>query len=108
MNGRRRRIGTIFQASIDCGGPIARQYVRDVDLVAALHLPDLLGAALFGGLAILGGNGVRVDQLLRESRSFEYAYDDQAQLPGCSHGNFLKAFSSEVDICSRNENAAKQ
>jgi hypothetical protein len=77
-NGRRRRIGTIFQTSIDRGGSIARQYVRDVDLVAALHLPDLLGAALFRGLAILGGNGIRVDQLLREGRFGEYAHDNQA------------------------------
>jgi hypothetical protein len=34
----------------------------------AFHLPDLLGPALFRGLAILGRDRIRVDQLLREGR----------------------------------------
>jgi hypothetical protein len=45
--------------------------------VTAFHLPDLLGAALFRGLSILGRDRIRVDQLLRESRLGEYAHNNQ-------------------------------
>ena len=68
-------LGPSSQALIDCRGPIARQHLRDVDPVTALHLPDLFGAALFRGLAILGRDRIRIDQLLRESRLGEYAHD---------------------------------
>jgi hypothetical protein len=76
-DGCRGRIGAIFQALVDSRRPVSRHHFRDVDLISALHLPDLLGAALFRGLAILGRNCIRVDQLLRESRFREYAHGNQ-------------------------------
>jgi hypothetical protein len=49
--------------------------------MTAFHLPDLLGATLLRGLAILGSHCIRVDQLLRESRFGQYAHGNQTQLP---------------------------
>jgi len=73
MAGRRRRwIRAVFQASIDGSRPVSRQHLCDVGLVTALELLDLLGAALFRRLAILGSNCVRVDQLLCEAWFGEY------------------------------------
>jgi hypothetical protein len=50
---------------------ISWQHLRGFDLLAAFDLGDLLGAALFRGLAKLGRNRTGVDQLLSETRSGE-------------------------------------
>ena len=56
------------QALRDMGGAVARQHLGFLGLVSAFALPDLLGAAFFRGLAILGSHRIRVDQFLGESR----------------------------------------
>lgn len=72
MNRGRCRVRAIFQALIDGRRPISRQHLRDFDLVTALHLLDLLGAAFFRSPAILGSNRIWVDQLLCEDWFGEY------------------------------------
>ena len=53
---------------IDVLGPVPRQHLGRISLVLALGDPDLLGAALFRGLAKFGGDGIRVHQLLGQAR----------------------------------------
>ena len=53
----------------DMRGAVSRQHLGLFSLLGAFALPDLLGAAFFRGLAILGSHRIRVDQFLGESRS---------------------------------------
>lgn len=77
LGGRRRRTGAICQTLVDGRRPVSWQHLRHIDLMTTLHLPDLLSAALFRSLAILGSHGIRIDQLLREGRFGEHAHGYQ-------------------------------
>jgi len=58
--------------------PISRQHLGFIGLFGAIELPDLLGTAFLRSFAILGSDGVRVDQLLSKGR---FANDDGSNKP---------------------------
>jgi hypothetical protein len=69
MRGGRGLVRGIFrQALDDMSGPFPRHHLGFVGLMSALPLLDLLGTALFRSLAILGSDGIRVNQLLSKGR----------------------------------------
>jgi hypothetical protein len=73
---------TIFgQASRDMGRPISEKHLGFIGLASAVALSDLLGTAFFRGFAILGSDGIRIDQLLRKRRFTKNQCSDKTQVP---------------------------
>jgi hypothetical protein len=70
--GGRLTLAVVRQASRDMGSPISGQHLCFIGLVSAFALPDLFGTTLFRSFAILGRNGVRIDQFLGERRYSEH------------------------------------
>lgn len=65
-----------FQAMIQIGGPIPRQYLFEVRLQGTFALTYLLGAALFGCLPVFGCNLAGIDQRLGSGGSGGKQRDD--------------------------------
>jgi hypothetical protein len=73
---------TVFgQASRDMGSPISGQRLGFIGLASAVALSDLLGTAFFRGFAILGSDGIRIDQLLSKGRFTKNQCSDKPQVP---------------------------
>lgn len=75
---------SLFRQCQACGyvrDPISRQDLGFIGLVHAFALSDLLGAALFRSFAMLGSNGIRVDQFLSEGRFPKQECSQKSEVP---------------------------
>ena len=80
-DGGRLSWAILGQATRDMGGPISGQHLGLIGLLSAFALPDLLRTALFRGLAILGSDGIRIDQLLSKGRFTKNQCTNKAEVP---------------------------
>jgi hypothetical protein len=79
-DGGRLSFARFCQASRDMGHPVSGQHLGFIGLARAVELLDLLGTAFYGGFAILGGNGIGIDQLLSEGRLTKYQCSGKKQV----------------------------